>query len=285
MSAASSSSSALQARQRVADGLREVRLDAGLTLRAVAAAAGWHESKCSRLEAARTRPSDEDIRTWCRACGAEQQAADLIAASRAADSTWTQWRRLERPGLRRAQEAVIPLWEATQAFRIYSPCLVPSPLQSESYTRALLRAVRDRRPNPVDDVEDAVAVRMARQDVVYEPGREFTVILEENVLRHRIGGDGALREQLGHLRDMTTVPSLTLGIIPFTADRSPLRPVEMFFMFDGAEVQAELVSGWLRVTQPTEIAMYAESFARLSRMAVYGGTARALINGAVRSLG
>jgi hypothetical protein len=90
---------------------------------------------------------------------------------------------------------------------------------------------------------------------------------------------------LGHLRDMTTVPSLTLGIIPFTADRSPLRPVEMFFMFDGAEVQAELVSGWLRVTQPTEIAMYAESFARLSRMAVYGGTARALINGAVRSLG
>lgn len=284
MSAASSSSSALQARQRVADGLREVRLDAGLTLRAVAAA-GWHESKCSRLEAARTRPSDEDIRAWCRACGAEQQAADLIAASRAADSTWTQWRRLERPGLRRAQEAVIPLWEATQAFRIYSPCLVPSPLQSEHYARALLRAVRDRRPNPVDDVEDAVAVRMARRDVVYEPGREFTVILAENVLRHRIGGDGALREQLGHLRDMTTVPSLALGIIPFTADRSLLRPVEMFFMFDGAEVQAELVSGWLRVTQPTEIAMYAESFARLSKMAVYGGAARALINAAVRSLG
>jgi hypothetical protein len=212
---------------------------------------------------------------------AEDQAADLIAASRVADSAWTQWRRLERPGLRRAQESVIPLWEATRTFRIYSPCLIPSPLQSESYIRALLKAVRERRPNPVDDIEDAVAVRVARERVIYEPDHEFTVILEENVLRHRIGGNGALREQLEHLRVAMAVPSVQLGIIPFTADRSPLRPVEMFFMFDGTEVQAELVSGWLRVTQPTEIEMYAQAFTRLSQMAVYGPTARALITRAL----
>jgi transcriptional regulator with XRE-family HTH domain len=283
--AGTSSSSVLRARQQIADRLREIRLDAGLTLRAVAEAAGWHESKSSRIEGARTRPSDSDIRAWCRVCGAESRAADLIAASRAADSTWTQWRRLERPGLRRAQESVIPLWEATRTFRIYSPCLVPSPLQSESYIRALLKAVRDRRPNPVDDIEDAVAVRMDRERVTGEPGHEFAVILEENVLRHRIGGGGALREQLEHLLNTTAVPSVQLGIIPFTADRSPLRPVEMFFMFDDTEVQAELVSGWLRVTQPTEIEMYAQSFGRLSQMAVYGRAAQALITRALSELG
>jgi len=114
------SSTVQQARQQVAERLREIRLDAGLTKRAVAVAAGWHESKCSRIENARTPPSDADIRAWCEACGASDQAADLIAASRAADSMWTQWRRLERPGLRRAQEAVIPLWESTREFRIYS---------------------------------------------------------------------------------------------------------------------------------------------------------------------
>lgn len=282
--AGTSSSSVLYARQQLAGRLREIRLDAGLTMRAVAEAAGWHESKASRIEAARTRPSDADIRAWCRACGAEDQAADLIAASRTADSTWTQWRRLERPGLRRAQESVIPLWEATQKFRIYSPCLVPSPLQSEPYIRALLKAVRDRRPNLVDDIDDAVAVRMARESVIYEPGREFAVILEENVLRHRIGGTSALREQLEHLRATTAVPSVRLGIIPFTADRSLLRPVEMFFMFEDAEVQAELVSGWLRVTQPTEIEMYAQAFTRLSQMAVYGHPVRALITRALSEL-
>jgi transcriptional regulator with XRE-family HTH domain len=282
--AGTSSSSVLHARQQIADRLREIRLDAGLTLRAVAEAAEWHESKSSRIEGAHTRPSDSDIQAWCRACGAEDQAADLIAASRAADSTWTQWRRLERPGLRRAQESVIPLWEAAQSFRIYSPCLVPSPLQSESYIRALLKAVRDRRPNPVDDIEDAVGVRVARERVIREPDHEFAIILEENVLRHRIGGNGALREQLEHLRATMAVPSVQLGIIPFTADRSLLRPVEMFFMFDDTEVQAELVSGWLRVTQPTEIEMYGQAFTRMSQMAVYGRAARALITHALSEL-
>ena len=278
------SSSVQQARQQVAGRLREIRLDAGLTLRAVAAAAGWHESKSSRIEHAVTTPSDTDILAWCRACQADSLAGDLIAASRAADSMWTQWRRLERPGLRRAQESVLPLWQRTRAFRIYSPCLVPSPLQAESYIRALLTAVRDRRPGPVDDVEEAVTVRLDRQQIIGQPGHEFEVVLEENVLRHRIGGAGALREQLEHLRTAMSVPSVRLGIIPFTADRSPLRPVEMFFLYDDTEVQAELVSGWLRVTQPTEIGMYAGVFTRLSQMAVYGTDARALISRALRQL-
>lgn len=120
--------------------------------------------------------------------------------------------------------------------------------------------------------------------MIYQPGHEFEVVLEENVLRHRIGGSTVLREQLEHLRAAAAVPSVRLGIIPFTADRSLLRPVEMFFLFDDAEVQAELVSGWLRVTQPAEIAMYAEAFTRLSRMAVHGPAARALISRALGEL-
>jgi transcriptional regulator with XRE-family HTH domain len=80
--AGTSSSSVLHARQQVAGRLREIRLDAGLTLRAVSESAGWHESKASRIEGARTRPSDSDIQAWCRVCGAEHQAADLVAAAR-----------------------------------------------------------------------------------------------------------------------------------------------------------------------------------------------------------
>jgi hypothetical protein len=56
------SSSVLHARQQIAGRLREIRLDAGLTRRQVAAAAGWYESKSSRIEHARTKPSDADIR-------------------------------------------------------------------------------------------------------------------------------------------------------------------------------------------------------------------------------
>ncbi len=275
------SSAVQQARQQIADRLREIRLDAGLTKRAVAAAAGWHESKCSRIEHARTPPSDADIRAWCRICQADDHAVDLIAASRAADSMWSQWRRMERPGLRRIQESVVPLWESTRQFRIYSPFLVPGPVQTAAYIRALLKAVRDRRPNLVDDIEEAVEVRVAKQHVTYEGDHQFTIVLEENVLRHQIGGPGVLREQLEHLRASMSLPSMTLGIIPFSADRSLLHPVEMFFMYDDVQVNVELVSGWLRVTQPSEVEMYAEAGGRLSEMAVYGGAARALIGQAI----
>ena len=279
------SSTVQRARQDIADRLRELRLDAGLTKRAVATAAGWHESKCSRIEHARTPPSDADIRAWCRICQSDDQAADLIAASRAADSMWTQWRRLERPGLRRAQESVLPLWESTRKFRIYSPCLIPGPVQSADYIQALLRAVRDRRPNLIDDIDDAVQVRVARQHVTHEGDHEFAIVLEENVLQHQIGGSAVLREQLEYLRASMSLPSMTVGIIPFSADRSPLRPVEMFFLFDDERVDVELVSGWLQVTQPSEVEMYAEAFARLADMAVYGSAARALINKAIGALG
>ena len=278
------SSAVQEARQQIADRLREIRLDAGLTKRAVAVAAGWHESKCSRIEHARTPPSAEDIRAWCQICRASDQAADLVAASRAADSMWTQWRRLERPGLRRAQESVIPLWESTRQFRIYSSFLVPGPVQTVGYIRALLRAIRDRRPNLVDDIEEAVAVRVAKQHVTCEGDHRFTIVLEENVLRHQIGGADVIREQLRYLRSTMSLPSVTLGIIPFAADRSLLRPVEMFFLFDDKQVDVELVSGWLRVTQPSEVEMYAEAFRRLSEMAVYGGAARTLISQAIDAI-
>jgi hypothetical protein len=36
-----------------------------------ALAAGWHESKCSRIEHVRAVPSEADIRLWCQVCGAE----------------------------------------------------------------------------------------------------------------------------------------------------------------------------------------------------------------------
>ena len=175
-----------------------------------------------------------------------------------------------------------PLWEATREFRIYSPFLVPGPVQSAAYIRALLVAVRNRRPNVVDDIEDAVEARLARQHVTYEGDHQFTIVLEENVLRHQIGGADVLREQLEHLRSSMSLPSVRLGIIPFSADRLLLHPVEMFFMHDDAQVNVELVSGWLRVTQPSEVEMYAQAFARLSEMAVHGRAARVLITRAIK---
>ena len=45
-----------------ASALGEIRQDAALTGRALARLCGWHESKVSRIEHAKTAPSADDIR-------------------------------------------------------------------------------------------------------------------------------------------------------------------------------------------------------------------------------
>src|SRR5690242_8676978 len=101
-------SSAQAARLAVAARLRELMLDAGLRSGELAVRCGWSTAKSSRIINAKTPPSDADIRAWCAACGAEDQIADLIARTRAADSMYMEWRRMERTGLRQAQESRRP---------------------------------------------------------------------------------------------------------------------------------------------------------------------------------
>ena len=90
--------------------------------------------------------------------------------------------------------------------------------------------------------------------------------------------------QLGHLITVASLPSVSLGIIPMGLERDVMWPVEDFWIFDNAQVNVELVSGWLTLTQPREIDMYGKAFNDLSDLAVRGPQARALITKAIDAL-
>lgn len=278
-----SSSSAWQARLSLGSRLGEVRRDAGLTGRDLAHLCGWHESKVSRIEHARTAPSPDDIRLWCRHCGVLNETDDLIAFLHNVKDMFVEWRRMERAGLKRAQEAVLPLWERTRIFRTYSSWLIPGAVQAGDYTKAVLRAIATRRELP-DDTEEAAAVRADRLRLLREGDHRFFVVIEESVLRNVIGGNDVMAGQLGHLIAVASLPSVSLGIIPMGLERDIMWPVEDFWIFDNAQVNVELVSGWLTLTQPREIAMYSKAFSDLSDMAVRGAKARALITAAIDTL-
>lgn len=216
--AVSASSSVQRARQNLADRLGEIQRDAGLTGRELAAACGWYPSKVSRLLNAHTPPSEDDIREWCRACGAEEHAGDLIASLRAVEGMFIEWRRMERAGLKAAQEARLPLYERTHRFRSYSSWLIPGLIQTPGYTTAALQAIQQRR-GLVDDVQAAVAARMERQHVLYEGDRRFAFLVEESVLRCGIGGSGVMRDQLHHLTTVGSLPNVSMGVVPMRPDR------------------------------------------------------------------
>ncbi|MEU9890141.1 helix-turn-helix transcriptional regulator [Sphaerisporangium sp. NPDC051011] len=272
----SSSSSARQALDTLAFRLRGLRLDAGLTGRDLATLANWHSSKVSKIEHSRQTPSAEDIRLWCLSCNAVDQIDELVHALQTAEGMFVQWQQLERDGLRRAQESVLPIWERTMHFRIYSSWLIPGPLQTQSYIRAILGRVKHMR-HLDDDIEDAIRVRLDKQAVIHQKQRRFAIILEESVLQYPIGGSRVMVDQLGYLLSVATLPAVSLGIIPLGADRSLVGPAEGFWMFDDKEVTVELVSGHLTVTQSREVAAYGHRFSALASLAVYGNKARPLI--------
>lgn len=264
--------------------LREMRKDAGLTSRELARRAGWHESKCSRLEHGRTPPSDQDIRSWASLCGAQDLIPDLIATARGIESMYVDWRRMERAGLKQVQESVAPLMERTRRFRSYQSWVVPGLLQTAAYTSAVLGTIASLRDVP-GGIDEAVRVRMERQRVLRAGRQRFAMIVEEWVLRTVIGDAEVMAGQLGHLINVATLPSVSVGVVPLGTPRGMGWPVESFTMYDDEQVNVELVAAHLSITQPTEVGAYAQAFAKLSDIAVYGRCARSLITAAIDSLG
>lgn len=279
----SPSSSVQAARERLAAQLREIRLDAGLTKREVAVRCGWSEAKSGRIENARTAPSDQDIRAWCRACGAESLVAGLVAANRQADSMYVQWRRLQRTGLQQLQRASVPLYERTTHFRVYCSNVIPGFLQTPGYATALLRAIATFRGLP-DDVAEAVTARLDRSRIIRESGgRRFAILIEESVLRHQLADAGVMAGQLGSLLSAMDLPAVSLGVIPFSGVRT-MWPVESFTVFDDARVDHEPLSASVQIAAPDEVAQYVQAFMALHRQAVYGADARALVVRAIEAL-
>jgi transcriptional regulator with XRE-family HTH domain len=281
--AISPSSSVQRAREQLAERLRDIRLDARLTARALSAAAGWHEAKTSRIESAKQAPSEDDIRTWCRVSDAERAIPDLIAASRSAESMYVEWRRLQPAGMRRDQENRVPLWELTKVLKAYVGTVVPGFLQTPEYATALLLAIGAFHGTP-DDVTDAVTIRMQRKRLVQSGNHRFAAVLEEAVLRQVVGDAQVMTGQLGYLFEATTYPMVSLGVIPFAVTGRPVWPLEAFTIFDDARVHVELLSAQVTVTTPSEIVLYARAFEKLAGLAVYGDDARALISAAIYAL-
>ncbi|MEV7856432.1 helix-turn-helix transcriptional regulator [Streptomyces sp. NPDC088183] len=279
---ASPSSSAQAAREALAVRLQHLRKDAGLTGKDISARCGWHPAKTTRLQKGAAPPSDADIRAWCAACGADDQAEDLIATARAVDSMYLEWRRLHRNGMRTVQEDWYALHEQTRVCRVYVSNVPPGFFQTTGFATALMGQITAFQGTP-NDVSEAVAARVARSRFLYEGGHRYVVLMEESVLRFRTADPDAMRGQLRHLLAVMPLASVSLGIIPFTAQRT-VWPLEAFYLHDDDVAVVETLTAEIKVTQPRELADYAKAFTGLASMAVYGDAARELIQAAIDAL-
>jgi transcriptional regulator with XRE-family HTH domain len=277
------SSSAKEAQRALGARLREIRKDAGLSGRALAAATGQHFTRVSKIENGVQAPSDQDIHDWCDACGAVEQIQDVIATVRAVQSAYLEFRRQARAGMRRVLGAhTLPRYERTSLFRIYEHNVIPGLFQTAAYCSAMLSfwiGFLD----ASDDLDAAVATRMERQRVIYQADRRFAVVLEEQALRTWFGDAEVQAGQLGRLLEVMSVPTVSLGIIPMMTERTGVASAG-FWIFDDSVVALETPTASIEVTRPQEVELYSRMFEHLKASAAYGAAARGLIIRALNEL-
>jgi transcriptional regulator with XRE-family HTH domain len=273
-----------QAQEAVGIRLRELRRAAGLTGRALATATGQHFTRVSKIEHGVQPPSDRDIREWCLACRAEDQIPDLIASQRTVESAYLEFRRQSQTGMKRVLGAhTVARYKRTTLFRIYEHNVIPGIFQTAQYSTAMLSFWIDFLGTP-DDLNDAVAARMERQRVIYQRGKRFLVLLEEQALRTWFGSAETQAGQLDRLLAVMSLPNVSVGIIPMMAERAAVASAG-FWIFDESLVALETPTASLEVTRPLEVKLYLRMFENLKSSALYGQPARALVINALDQLG
>lgn len=274
-------SSVHQAREALGYRLRDLRRDARLTGQQLAELAGWHGSKVSKIEHGKQTPTEYDIRLWCRHAGADSQLPELIASVRHIEAMYMEWRRVLGVGTRRRQVVSRSLEGRARVLRWFEPVLIPGILHTAEYAREIMRRIIDFYQVP-DDLDAGVAARLERQHVLYRRGRLFRFVLAQQALVTMVGDRNVMAGQLDRLLAVMSLPSVSLGIIPAASEYHV--PTNQFIIYDDRLVHVESISAELAINQPREIALYDRAFEHLSRQAVFGQHAAALISGSLHAM-
>ena len=206
-------------RRRLAAELRGIRESKGKSGDAVAAALRWSPSKISRYERARTglRPREvERLLDYYQITGPRR--ALLLAL--AEDATQKGWWEEFGPSLSEEYQQFIGLEHEATSMAIWHVDVVTGLLQTEAYARHIISSYSRVEPMAPGMIGRMVQVRMRRQQVLSRDGLELSVVLDESVLKRRIGDDSVMYEQLQRLAREADRPNLTLQILPLDAQHT-----------------------------------------------------------------
>jgi len=272
-----------QARERLGQELQRVRVLAGLSGARIAAALGISQSTVSRIERGDSVPSLAQVTAWADAAGAgeERRALVLALAEQAVNEVITHAERLS-DGLPFIQDSVHELEATARTLRHFQPCIIPGLLQTAEYARRIL-AMAD----PSADLGQAVAARMARQAILYDPDRTLEFVLTEQALRYRPGSGDVLTAQLDHLASVATLETVSLGVIPADAEMHAITRCGFILYEDRADGRppfafTETPHASLSASDPADVAVYRDQLAAFRRSAAFGPEAIDIVRSIAR---
>jgi transcriptional regulator with XRE-family HTH domain len=277
-------SSAGGARGALGAALRELRAREGMSGVALAARLAWVQSKISRIETGRQLPTEGDIAAWTGATGADDATvAALHERLRAARAEHTPWRRgANHPGQSGTQRYMMDAASDAALIRNFEVGVVPGLLQTADYARARLAENVEFHGAPAGDLEEALLLRLQRQQVLYDSTKHFQFVIMESVLRVLLCPVDVMRGQLDRLAALIGLRNVELGVIP-AGCRLPLAPLHGFVMFDDA-VTVETWAEEQNLQTAADADRFAAIFDQLRAAARYGEQVRPMLAGALAHL-
>ena len=272
--------------RRLAQALRELRHEAGLTQDAVGTRMGWHTSKLFRLENARSPRVDWlDVRELMDMYGVRsphREALIQLAKDARMMGWWTPYRDV-------FTGSYVALEDEASAMRLYCPELVPGLLQTEDYARAVIRAVRPSYDE--ESVERRVTARLTRQKVLLDrvARPDLRLVLNEAVLRRLVGDAPVMAAQLEALQDAAGQRRVALQVLPFSAGaHASLEGGFVLIQFPGEDdpdvVYVEGIMGDLYLESVEEVKRYQSAFERIQAVAFSPQETLTLVDKMVRQL-
>jgi transcriptional regulator with XRE-family HTH domain len=206
-------------RRRLAAELRRLREAARMTCEDVAEHLECSASKISRVETGRVSVSPRDVRDMLEFYGVDPRQCDgLVQLAR--DSRQKGWWHAYSDTMQPWFATYVGLEAAASEIRNFEVDLIPGLLQTTDYARSVIRSGS---VNATDEeIERGVALRMERQPLLTRDGPPgLWAVIDEAALRRRVGGDGMMRHQLDHLLELSSLPSVTIQVLPFGAGAHP----------------------------------------------------------------
>lgn len=263
--------------------LSELRAEAGLTGKELAARLRWQESKVSKLQRGKQTPSTADLEAWAEAVGRPDVLPELRARLSGVESTYRSWRRQLVTGHTPRQEQGIAVTAETRITRAVEVVRIPGLLQTPDYARSILHAASEFRQT-AQDTDAAVRARMRRQEALYDPEKRFSFLIHETALHARTSPLPVHAAQLDRLLSLIGLDNIDLGIVPLTAELRRA-PSHGFWIYDRRLVVVETIGTEMWLADTDAIELYERAWTWLYESAVHGAQAQRLIGRVRAALG
>jgi transcriptional regulator with XRE-family HTH domain len=255
-------------RRRLAARLRELRESAELTIDEVGDRLECSASKISRIETGQVGVTPRDVRDILEVYGIEDDEREALVqlAREARKKGW--WHAYNEV----FTGSFVGLESDASFLHTHQGLLVPGLLQTDGYTRAVIRAIR---PDAGEaDVELRVDGRVKRQKLLTESAPpEYWAVLDEAVLHRTVGGPEVMREQLKRLVELAALPNVTLQVVPFAAGahagmEAPFLILGFPEQADPDVVYVENTTSGVYLEQPEDVHRYTLMFDHLRAAAL-----------------